>query len=278
MYNGTVPEWEKKPEPVETPYKKAGKSKTTSAHGKTSASAKAAATTRSAAAKKAAAVHETPIPIALAPRIRALLITDKAWYAATNEGIFISVDEGKKWYGEPVLGERDLIAVDQTDNKTLAVISAKRAFASTDGGKTWAEVTLPSYVTVVYSLTSAPDSTLWLSTREGALHSSDQGKTWEHVLGGLPPREILNVHYDAKAQRLLATGLHTHTVFESKDAGVSWQKAPQSIVSIRAAMNYQGRILAATSHNGLLLEKRDDVAQQSQGGQISSNASPTATQ
>ena len=71
-------------------------------------------------------MHETPESnqSRLKPRIRALLITDKAWYAATNEGIFISVDEGKKWYGDPVLGERDLIALDQTDNKTLAVVSA----------------------------------------------------------------------------------------------------------------------------------------------------------
>jgi photosystem II stability/assembly factor-like uncharacterized protein len=271
MYRGSVPEWQKKEEPVESHYSKAGKSKAASARSK------APTTSKTAAAKKAAAVHETPIPIAITPRIRALLITDKAWYAATNEGIFISVDEGTKWYGEPVLGEQDLIALDQTDDKTLAVVSAKRAFESKDGGKTWSELVLPSYVTVVYSLTSAPDSSLWLSTREGALHSNDSGKNWEHTLGGLPPREILNVHYDVKSQRLLATGLHTHAVFESKDNGVNWQKTPQSIVSIRAAMNYQGRILAATSHNGLLLESRDEVAARPQPAQISSSASSVAT-
>lgn len=266
MYRGPVPEWQKKEEPAAT-HSTTAKSKSASVKSKSTASAKAAPAT----AKKSAAVHETPIPIALAPRIRSLLITEKAWYAATNEGIFISVDEGKKWYGEPVLGERDLIALDQTDDKTLAVVSAKRAFESKDGGKSWTEVTLPSYVTVVYSLTSAPDSTLWLSTREGALHSKDGGNTWEHMLGGLPPREILNVHFDAKSGRLLATALHTHAVFESKDNGVSWQQTPRSIVSIRAAMNYQGRILAATSHNGLLLEKRDEVAERTQGTQVSAS-------
>ena len=119
---------------------------------------------------------------------------------------------------------------------------------------------------------------MWLSTREGALHSSDQGKTWEHALGGLPPREILWVHYDAVAQRLLATGLHTRTVFESKDGGMNWQQTPQSIVSIRAAMNYQGRILAATSHNGLLLEKRDEVAEQARPTQMTSSTSSAASQ
>jgi photosystem II stability/assembly factor-like uncharacterized protein len=257
MYSGAVPEWQKKEEPV-GPAAKAGKGKTATARSR--ANSKTAAAARSATPKKAATIHQTPIPIAIAPRVRGLLITDKAWYAATNEGIFISVDRGKKWYGEPILGERDLLAVDQTDSKTLAVVTAKRAFESTDGGKTWAELSLPTYVTVVYSLATAPDSTLWLSTREGALHSPDGGKTWEHVLGGLPSREILNVHYDQRAQRLLATGLHTHAVFESKDGGRTWQQSAKSIVSIRAVMSYQGKILAATSHNGLLLEKSEELA------------------
>jgi photosystem II stability/assembly factor-like uncharacterized protein len=174
--------------------------------------------------------------------------------------LFVSDDEGKKWYGQPVLAEMDLIGIQETDNGTLAAVSPTRAFVSKDAGKTWTPLTLPSYVTVVYSVAAALDGSLWLSTREGALHSIDQGKSWEHVLGGLPPREILSVHYDAGAERLLATALHTRTVFESKDGGKSWQPSPASIVSIRAAMSYQGRILAATTHNGLLLEKSGQVA------------------
>jgi photosystem II stability/assembly factor-like uncharacterized protein len=266
MYRGSVPEWQKKEEAAEPQYKKAGKSKSAK-----TATARAKVSASKTVAKKPA-VHETPIPVALAPRVRGLLFTDKAWYAVTNEGLFISVDEGKKWYGEPVLGEPDLIALDQADGGVLAVASHKRVFTSRDGGKTWDELSLPSYVTIVYGLTSAPDSTLWLGTREGALHSSDQGKTWEHVLGELPSREILSVHYDAKGDRLLATGLHTHAVFESKDGGKNWQRSPASIVAIRAATTYQGRILAATTHNGLLLENRDEVAM----GHGETNSSPSA--
>jgi photosystem II stability/assembly factor-like uncharacterized protein len=182
------------------------------------------------------------------------------WYAATNEGLFISEDQGRKWYGEAVLGQQDLIGVQPIDGNALAAVSPTQAFVSHDAGKTWSALTLPSYVTVVYGLTSAPDDSLWLSTREGALHSADQGRSWEHMLGGLPAREILSIHYDAESRRLLATGLHTRTVFESKDGGKSWQPSPASLVSIRAAMTYQGRILAATSHNGLLLEKSGQLA------------------
>ena len=245
MYHGTVPEWRTKDEPASQP--KAASAHSRAAHSRTA--------TSKAAAKKTESVHETPIPIAIAPRIRALLTTDTMWYAATNEGLFVSDDQGKKWYGEPVLGQLDLVGIQQMDAQTLALVSPTQAFLSHDAGKSWSSLTLPSYVTVVYSLTSVPDGSLWLSTREGALHSSDQGKSWEHMLGGLPAREILSVHYDAGSQRLLATGLHTRAVFESRDDGKSWQPSPASLVSIHAAMTYQGRILAATSHNGLLLEK-----------------------
>lgn len=252
LYRGLLPEWRKQDEPSLSAKSKLAATHSRTAHSRTG--------THKTAAAKAESVHETPIPIAIAPRVRALLVTDAAWYAATNEGLFISEDQGKKWYGEAILGQQDLVAIQQIDGNTLAVVSPTQGFVSHDAGKTWAALTLPSYVTVLYGLTSTPDGSLWLSTREGALHSSDHGHTWEHTLGGLPAREILSVHYDAGAKCLLATALHTPTVFESKDAGKSWQSLPASSVSIRAAMTYQGRILAATSHNGLLLENSGAVA------------------
>ncbi len=272
MYRGALPEWRKAEEPSPAP----SKSKSSSGHSRSTHSRTAASKT---AAKKAEPLHETPIPVAIAPRIRGLLVTDKMWYAATNEGLFVSEDQGKKWYGEAVLGQQDLVGVDQIDSNTLAAISPTQAFVSNDAGKTWTAVTLPSYVKVVYSLTAVPDGSLWLGTREGALHSADHGATWEHVLGGLPPREILSVHYDTGSQRLLATGLHSRTVFESKDSGKSWQPLPASLVSIRAAMTYQGRILAATSHNGLLLENSGQVASAAAGtGRVGAGAPSSSKQ
>jgi hypothetical protein len=103
-------------------------------------------------------------------------------------------------------------------------------------------------------MTAAADGSLWLATREGALHSSDGAKTWEHVLGGLPARNVFAVRYDPASQRLLATALHSHGVFESKDGGQSWQRTPDAGVSIKTALEYQGRLLAASSYNGLLLQ------------------------
>ncbi len=250
MINGPVPEWQPKPEPPAKPAattSRTAKSRTAARH-KTPASA----------AKKAPV--EVPIPVAIAPRVRSIEITGKVWYAATNQGLFISVDEGKKWYGTPVDGESDFIASNDYPDGTLLLATIKRAFLSHDEGRTWTEVSIPKYVTGLYNITLAPDSTYWLSTREGAVRSPDGGKTWIHVLGGLASKQVLSVKYDASLKRLLATAMESRNVYESTDGGKSWTKSPDARFSIRTAMGFQDQVLAISWHNGLLLQHPEDTA------------------
>ena len=268
MYRGTIPAWRTSAAPSRVP-----KPRTTAAHSR---SQRSRAATNQTATNKGEPLHETPIPVAIAPRIRALLIAGKVWYAASNEGLFISEDQGRKWYGEPLLGKQDLIGVQPLDAGGLVAISPAQAFLSRDAGKSWTALTLPTYLTVIYGVT-ATNGSLWLSTREGALRSSDRGNTWEHVLSGLPARDVLSLFYDAGSQRLLATGLHNEAVFESKDDGKTWQPLPTSIVSVRSAMWYEGRILVATSHNGLLLQSSTGQASTGSHTGDGASASPIST-
>jgi photosystem II stability/assembly factor-like uncharacterized protein len=220
---------------------------------------------------------EAVITAAKAPRVLALEFSEKVWYAATDEGLFTSVDQGRKWYGEAVGGESDFIAVNHFDDGSLALVSPKRVFLSKDDGESWTEISCPQYVTGLYNLTVVADGSLWLGTREGALHSTDGGKTWRHLLAGLPARHVFAVRYDAAGQRLLATALFAHGVFESKDGGQSWQRTPDAGVSIRSATNYQGRLLAASSYNGLLLEQSSVVESVSDAAH-SSERTPSPSQ
>ena len=73
---------------------------------------------------------EAVINPAKAPRVRAFEFDEKVWYAATDEGLFRSVDQGKKWYGEPVEGESDFIAVNHFDDGSLTLVSPKHALLS----------------------------------------------------------------------------------------------------------------------------------------------------
>jgi photosystem II stability/assembly factor-like uncharacterized protein len=240
-----------------------------------SRTSKSARTSRTTAARKPPAAAERVIRSEQTPRIRALDLSGDTWYAATNDGLFISVDHGRKWYGTMIEGENDFIAVNHVGDDTVTLLTPKRVFLSHDQGKSWQELAYPHYVTGIYSLTAVPDGSFWLGTREGALHSSDQGKTWTHVLGGLPPRNVFVVRYDPAAQRLLATAMHAHTVFESRDGGQSWHSTPDTGVSIRVAMNYQGRLLVASAYNGLLLQQGESgaSAETAHAGTASSSAS-----
>ena len=219
-----------------------------------------AANKRIAAVAKAKVPAEAVIPPANTPRVRSLQIGEKAWFAATDDGLFVSVDQGERWYGQAVEGEREFSVVNSYDDGTVTLASLKGAYLSRDSGKTWTSLVLPKYVGGVYSLTLTPGSTFWLGTAQGALRSADAGQTWQYMLGGLPKSDVLAVGYDPSGQRLLATALHSRAVFQSKDGGKSWQSTPEAGVSIRTAVNYKGRLLVASFYNGLLLEQVGDAA------------------
>jgi photosystem II stability/assembly factor-like uncharacterized protein len=240
MFRGPLPEPE-----VKTPVK-------TAASGSRSASS--AKSRRTPVAHKSAPT-EHAIPLDTAPRVQAFDLSGTTWYAATDQGLFISNDQGRKWYGSLIEGENNFIAVSGASDGTLSLVAPKRAFLSHDQGKSWTEVAYPQYVTGLFNLTTVADGSMWLATREGALHSTDGGKTWEHVLGGLPPRNVYLIRSGSGSGHLLATAMHTHGVYESNDGGKSWQPTPDTGVSIRAAMSYQGRLLAASAYNGLLLQQ-----------------------
>ena len=226
-----------------------------------SKSAAANKRTTAVARTKTKAAIEAGIPEANAPRVRSLQMSDKAWFAATDDGLFISVDRGERWYGQAVEGEREFSAVNSYDDSTVTLAGLKGAYISHDDGKTWTSIALPKYVSGVYSLTVTPGA-LWLGTPQGAQRSTNGGQTWQYMLGGLPKDDVLAVRYDSGGQRLLATALHSHAVFQSKDGGQSWQSTPEAGVSIRTAMNYKGRLLVASFYNGLLLEEAGGTASQ----------------
>jgi len=241
MIFGIVPEWrpkEAEPAPV------AVKSKSTHS----------SASRRRAVAAKPKVPAEPAIPAEMAPRVRSLQVNKDIWFAATNEGLFISVDQGKKWYGQPVNRENSFTNVNSYPDGTVTLVSNRAAYLSHDWGKTWDDVTLPTYVGLLHDFTVMPDSSLWIASRQGAVQSTDGGRTWRYARGGLPKADVLAVEYDPVGQQLLATALQEHAVFFSKDNGLTWQHTPTAQVPIHGAISYQGHLMATSAYNGVLMQ------------------------
>src|ERR1019366_4763787 len=148
---------------------------------------KAAHSTATANSRRLPVTHAPKAPLeaviapAKAPRVRSLEFTDKAWYAATDQGLFVSVDQGRKWYGEPVEGESDFIVVNHFADGSVTLVSPKHIFLSKDEGASWTEISYPQYVTGLYNLTLPPDGPQSLGTHEAALHSTDTRNTSPHL-------------------------------------------------------------------------------------------------
>jgi len=179
------------------------------------------------------------------------------WFAATSAGLFTSKDQGKVWVGGPVTGEKDFVSVQAQDGLVVAA-TRSTVLVSEDQGKIWQPARLASYAINIRSVTVAPDGQIFVATREGAFHSADSGKTWNHVVAGLPDKDITSVAYDGSHKRLLATSGQTGVVFESADGGNTWQRGPDSGFPLRRISVVHGRYVAATPFDGVVAQPEND--------------------
>ncbi len=203
--------------------------------------------TRSARASRAREVSVfSPIEDA---RISDLQIVDGAWYAATSVGLFSSHDAGRTWQGGPVLNHRNFVAV-HVVGKVVEALTPRRLLLSIDGGSAWFAANLPPFVTELFGSTLDGDGSLWVATREGAFRSTDGGDTWEHVLGGLPGRDVTSILFHAETKRLIATA--QTGVYESADNGRTWNRTGGSSWHMRAVSLGGGRIFASSTFDGVM--------------------------
>ena len=123
------------------------------------------------------------------------------WFAATSAGLFTSKDHGRVWVGGPVAGEKDFVSV-QSQEALVVAATRSTVLVSTDSGAAWQSARLASYPINIRSVTVAPDGQIFIATREGAFHSADSGKSWNHIVAGLPDKDITSVAYDGSHRRL----------------------------------------------------------------------------
>jgi photosystem II stability/assembly factor-like uncharacterized protein len=193
----------------------------------------------------------------LESRVNDLELGSGRWLAATTTGIYSSTDQGKTWKGGQILAQIDFVSV-RAEGSTVVAATRSSVLVSNDSGATWKRAGLPSYVVSIRSAAIASDSQIMIAAREGAFRSGDGGATWEHVVNGLPGKDITSVSFDPTHQRLLATSDATGVIFESRDGGRSWQRGPDSGFPLRRVSVIGGRFVGATPFDGVVLQPENE--------------------
>ena len=184
-------------------------------------------------------------------RVSEVDASGSTWYAATVKGVYSSTNQGATWEGGPVLGKPEYR--DVTASGPMVIAAQRTALAmSSDAGKTWQPMAMPQGLTWLQSIALTDSGSLWVGGREGVFYSEDHGQNWTEMKS-LPFHDISGLSYDADLKRIVITSWAsswvlavnpTDRTFKFYDPG--WK--------VRHVRSIGGRLLAATSYNGVVVE------------------------
>ncbi len=183
---------------------------------------------------------------------------DELW-VGTRQGLLYSMD-GKRWNTLPSPDKSSIYDV-QSVNSNLTVRTAKSTWISSDKGKTWNLITLPSEGrTFQFALHPGNSRLLFSTTSIGLMKSDDQGKTWKRVLGGLPDGFMYSITPNPlRPQEWFTT--QQGKVFHSTDDGNTWKSLDNAatnstlIKKIYVSENQPNTVFALTETQGVYVRK-----------------------
>jgi len=152
---------------------------------------------------------------------------DREWFAATEEGLFMTRDSGVTWFAVPA-GAAGLpirsVRV-SADAQRLRIVSAAGMLFSDDAGVSWEWHDLPPGSGDALRLEWAVNNTLLAAARNGLYVSRDGGANWRKLQQGLPA-----VAADDLLIRpgLWLVSLQTGGLFASRDAGANWLRLSEA--------------------------------------------------
>jgi photosystem II stability/assembly factor-like uncharacterized protein len=192
-----------------------------------------------------------------------LFFGDSAWFAATEQGLFVSRDSGRSWTELPFgPGELPVGSVRASrDGREIRLLSSGGMIFSEDAGRTWAWHDLPLESGGAVRLEWASGNILLAAARTGLYISRDAGVSWTKAQAGLPGglADGLLTAPDFWLVSVQAAGLYI-----SRDEGATWARVKRSGVGVAthagdaqypvlAAVGVAGRIYAGSANDGLFV-------------------------
>jgi photosystem II stability/assembly factor-like uncharacterized protein len=157
-------------------------------------------------------------------KITSITIKDDNIWIATNNGVFVSQDEGKTWEAKNNgLTDLSITAIEQNNGK-IFIATKGNFYVSEDNGENWIEKNsgLPSdLVTNFIKINSAND--IYLGTSLGVYYSSDNGNNWNYI--GPIKNSITCLEIQTNKLYVgIRTGYEDGGLYQTSDNGNNWTK------------------------------------------------------
>jgi photosystem II stability/assembly factor-like uncharacterized protein len=151
---------------------------------------------------------------------------DARCFAATEEGLFFTSDNGNTWAAISFTSAN--LPVNSVrvsgDSQKLRIVSSNAMIFSDDAGSTWKWHDLPFDSGGAISIEWSADNTLFTGARNGLYISRDDGANWERFQHGLPaaaPDDLL-IRPDIWLVSIRDRGL-----FVSRNEGGNWSRVKE---------------------------------------------------
>lgn len=211
---------------------------------------------------------------AFRPAVNDMYFGDTAWFAATDQGLFVSHDSGRSWMELPFgPGELRVGSVRASrDGQQIRLVSSGGMIFSDDSGRTWVWHDLPLESGGAVRLEWTSDNILLAAARTGLFISRNGGLSWTKAQAGLPSGLADSV---LTGPEFWLVSVRAAGLYISRDEGATWARVKRSGSGIAArasdgqfpvlvAIGEAQRIYAGSAIDGLfLLDLSDDSAPKS---------------
>ncbi len=192
--------------------------------------------------------------------VYALVSDDTAVYAATEEGLLISADDGRTWNRVRSANATPWRQM-AVEGSLVALADLKMVAISTDKGSSFHAVAAPAELTMIAAITIDKGGRIWIAGREGVYLSEDGGSKW-HAQKDLFVPDVSGLYFDQRNSRILITSNQPGAlVFGVHVPDMTVQHWDSGWV-LREARPVGDHLVGITRYDGLVLQRSALVSQE----------------